>query len=408
MKQAPIDQNTEPFSYLYKGNDRLEKLSKLSTGYIYYNDFRKNILTQEIEDFKFTSFIEELDETSLLTNQENYRLLHLFYESGHYLIPKPTTSSDIKSLNDKQVLAIDLYYEKSEQELIQTKDKENKLKYDVEQVLDESKYRKDFLKGREELIKGECYQFNLTYPKYIKLKEQFDFSMTFKKMVSDKRKAGAFAHGTYLGSENLALVSNSPECLFQAKRKTNGIHLWAMPIKGTISNKNSQTKRNWKILSQSKKDEGELNMITDLLSNELSRINEPIARVVHKKKMLTVPGLIHQFSLIETQLPFSITLGKVIQSLFPGGSITGAPKKNVMKILDNLEKGRERGFYTGSTILLDKKRMVASINIRSGEVDIDKKLMKVSAGGGITLLSDSKEEFKEMEDKRESFLSLFN
>ena len=408
MKQAHIDSMGGPYSYLFLGNGKIEKLSRPKCGYIYFKTYRKNLLTQEREEYSFEHFINKLNQSMLLPKGNDKRIIHLFYESGHYILPNPSESSQIQSLNNEQILAVDLVYKYAEVEKIKAYDDKINTQCKSEEKVDQSKYRQKFLQGREELIKGECYQFNLTYPKRIKLPEGFSFSFIFKKMVSDPQKAGAFAHGTYLGCEQMALISNSPECLFQAEKKDNGIHIWTMPIKGTIDNVNNETKRNWKLLAQSKKDEGELNMITDLLRNDLSRINNSISKVVFKKRMLVVPGLIHQFSLIETLLPFSISLGKVIQSLFPGGSITGAPKKNVMKILDRLEGGRERGFYTGSTILLDKTRMVASVNIRSGEIDLEKKIMKVGAGGGITLLSDSKEEYKEMEDKRESFLDLFN
>ena len=123
-----------------------------------------------------------------------------------------------------------------------------------------------------------------------------------------------------------------------------------MPIKGSVKIK-GDVKKAWKKLKESMKDKGELNMITDLLRNDLSRIEKPISKVRKKYVPLLVPGIIHQYSIIDVDLSYKITLLKIIKSLFPGGSITGAPKRRVYQILGSLEKNR-RGFYCGSTILL--------------------------------------------------------
>jgi para-aminobenzoate synthetase component I len=399
----------QSFSLLNLGQGRIEKLFALKKGTIYYSEYKEDILTGSKQAYPFLNFIKSLNEIELQKKDDLYRLLHLYYEAGHYMVKK--ISEDFTALNLKYVgciLAIDLEYEKSEINSIQSTDQNISYHYKQEQSsLTKKNYRKAFLKGREKLIKGECYQFNLTFPKYYKLNKELKFEKHFRKMINNDSNAGAYAHGTYLPGKNLAIFSNSPECLFQAKKKEECFLLWSMPIKGTIDNSNNETLSNWKKLLFSKKDEAELNMITDLLRNDLSRIHHPISKVIFKKKMLKVPGLLHQFSLIEVKLPLNITLGKILSSLFPGGSITGAPKINVMKILDNLEDGRERGFYTGSTILVDKNRIAASINIRSAEVNLKKRIMKVCAGGGITLLSEPDLEYKEMESKRESFLGLF-
>ena len=91
--------------------------------------------------------------------------------------------------------------------------------------------------------------------------------------------------------------------------------------------------------------------------------------------------------------------------MFPGGSITGAPKKRVMSILHKLEK-KPRGFYCGSTLLLTPKKAQASINIRSAIFDLKTQELSYKAGGGITLLSTAQNEFLEMTYKRDSFIKL--
>ncbi len=391
-------------SYLALGKKKIEIFSHLKWGHLYYQNYRVCLKSHQKEKVSYDHFIKSLDKVDLITKKQGYRLIHLFYESGHYFVK----NEKIKSLEKNPLLGIDLYYEESETIDIASLNKKIKISLNEVDPFLFSHYKKSFIKGREELLRGECYQFNLTYPRYYKWKEELSFEAIFKKMIScGSDNLGAYAHGTFIPYLKKAYLSNSPECLFQGKRENDLLKLWAMPIKGTIKNEDQQTEKNWSILSKSKKDEGELNMIIDLLRNDLSKIEFPRSKVIKKQEMLKVPGLLHQYALIEVMLSLKTSLGQVLSSLFPGGSITGAPKKNVMSILDKLENGRERGFYTGSTVLIDEKRVAASINIRSGEFDFDHKMMKVFAGGGVTLLSNAEDEYGEMEAKRESFLSLF-
>jgi anthranilate/para-aminobenzoate synthase component I len=119
-----------------------------------------------------------------------------------------------------------------------------------------------------------------------------------------------------------------------------------------------------------------------------------------------VPGLIHQYSLITSKLNRKISLHETISSLFPGGSITGAPKKKVMEIISETERF-QRSFYCGTTVLCYQDKKVASINIRSATINLEERIWQYGAGGGITLLSKAHIEFQEMESKVQSFLSLF-
>ena len=144
-------------------------------------------------------------------------------------------------------------------------------------------------------------------------------------------------------------------------------------------------------------------MITDLLRNDLSRIELPKAYVSEKKIFKKVPGLIHQCSKINIELSAKVTLWKVIEKIFPGGSITGAPKVRAMKLIHHLEK-RDRGFYCGSTMIFFGPMKSASINIRAGVFDFNNHSLLYQAGGGITLESNADDEFSEMTYKCESFI----
>ena len=147
-------------------------------------------------------------------------------------------------------------------------------------------------------------------------------------------------------------------------------------------------------------------MITDLLRNDLNNIELPVAKVIKKKAPLLAPGILHQMSLLQVDVSSSVSLGQIVQALFPGGSITGAPKKRVLQILHKLEES-PRGIYCGSTILMYRGRCDASINIRTAFIDFEQGELIYGAGGGITLLSDPRDEFQEMLVKKDSFIDLF-
>ena len=178
-----------------------------------------------------------------------------------------------------------------------------------------------------------------------------------------------------------------------------------MPIKGTLRRDSKSVAKLWQQMLDDKKEEGELLMITDLLKNDLNRLDTPSAKVRKLRAPLLVPGLMHQYSLISLKLKNEISLADTMKALFPGGSITGAPKKRVMEIIDDLERYK-RGVYCGSTLLCYGNKKVASINIRTASINIEERMWRYGAGGGITLLSRPVDEFKEMEDRVSSFLKL--
>jgi anthranilate/para-aminobenzoate synthase component I len=265
------------------------------------------------------------------------------------------------------------------------------------------KYEQLFLKGRENLLLGNCYQFNFTCEHSYQWLQNYSSLNFIASIWKNKNTRGGFGSATYIPNWNRLYLSNSPECLFQLK----GTSLSSLPIKGTLPLKSiDQFKEKWKELINDIKNESELFMIIDLLRNDLARIELPRAKVVSKKLPLIVPGLLHQYAHLEVELTKSVTMKRILEKMFPGGSVTGAPKKRVIKLLSELEN-RERKFYCGSTLICFKKMKSASINIRSAEIDLAKKRLSYQSGGGITLNSTAKDEYEEMINKRESFVRAF-
>lgn len=381
------------FSRFKWNKSTILELDRPLKAYIYYRHERLNLLTGFPETYPITQFQKKLEGLSLQDKVAHPIVFHFYYEYG--LLEQGLGHL----VSDTQALAVEIEYARSQKK----SPKASKLKELPLQTLERpswSEYKLAYQNIQEELLSGNCYQVNLTFP--------FDFmteEMLDPRDICDfffaRNNLGAYAHATYLGDE--LILSNSPECLFQYQND----EIFTMPIKGTYQTTGEDMKKLWKKMQKDLKEEGELNMITDLLKNDLNRLDRPQAKVKRLRAPLIVPGLLHQYSLITLKLTKKVSLGETMKSLFPGGSITGAPKKRVMEIIGSNERFN-RGIYCGSTVLCYGKKKVASINIRTAAINLEERVWRYGAGGGVTLLSKPVDEFKEMELKVASFLKLLN
>mgnify|MGYP000489429525 CR=1 FL=1 len=264
-------------------------------------------------------------------------------------------------------------------------------------MISKESYTELYNKTFENLLAGNCYQLNLTSQLKFKiedvdiLEKSFSSAQIFDHLCE-------FAHLVNLPLQDRLIISNSPECLYEYSREDK--KLVTRPIKGTV-----RVEQGADAFKNDIKNESELNIITDLLRNDLSRIGENFSIVEAQKEIFEVPGLIHQYSKISVEC-HDFNSVKVLKSIYPGGSITGAPKKRVLKLINSIEKGT-RGIYTGSTVVNLHNINKASINIRTLVVSKSSNHAVYGAGGGITLLSSAHGEYFELLDKANSFLKVF-
>ena len=375
----------------FKWNDSsILELTRPKNAYIYYRHYRFNLLTGFPETYFLDGFLKRLELIQIQKKVHHPVVFHFYYELGLIMMGLGHT------VDENVPLAIEIeYQEKKIAPRPRTKLKQLALKSLERPTWTE--YKEAYNKIQEELLSGNCYQINLTYPFDFETEEQLD-PRDITDFFFSRQGVSAYAHATFMGDE--MILSNSPECLFQYHLNK----IFTMPIKGTVKI-GKEWKTEWKKMLSDTKEEGELNMITDLLRNDLNRLESPRAQVVKQRVPLLVPGLLHQCSLLSVELSRPLSLYKTLECLFPGGSVTGAPKKRVMQIIQNVER-YTRGIYCGSTLLCLEDRKMASINIRTASLSIGDRLWRYGAGGGITLLSRPASEFNEMEAKVSSFLTL--
>lgn len=174
--------------------------------------------------------------------------------------------------------------------------------------------------------------------------------------------------------------------------------IYSYPMKGTIDASLPDARE--QILADSK-EEAEHATIVDLIRNDLSQVatEVTVSRYRYTDELLTNRGRLLQVSSeIRGKLTenWQASLGEIIFSLLPAGSITGAPKKKTMEIIAEAETF-QRGFYTGVMGYFDGQKLDSAVMIRFLEQQGEQLLFK--SGGGITSKSDLLNEYNEMKQK---------
>nr|WP_245537202.1 chorismate-binding protein [Thermus igniterrae] len=256
--------------------------------------------------------------------------------------------------------------------------------------------REAFLRGVEEVQEriraGVVYQVNLSHR--FRLRGRVDPLLLYARL----RALNPSPFMGLLQGEGWAVVSGSPERLFQKV----GARLRARPIAGTRPR--GRTEAEDLALEQellaSAKERAEHAMLVDLVRNDLARVALP--GTVRVRELFTVERYAHVMHLVsEVEALSRAALGEVFRSLFPGGTITGAPKGTVMEAIRHLEPV-PRGAYTGSLGYVSGRGADFNILIRSFQAVGEEVLF--SAGAGIVINSQPEAEYQETLHKAESLL----
>jgi len=245
----------------------------------------------------------------------------------------------------------------------------------------QSEYNKAFDIVHNNLIAGNSYLTNLTFPTEIEL--QLTLSEIFAR--SNARYRLLFGD---------RFVVFSPEIFVQIE---NG-KITSFPMKGTIDASLPDAERQ---IMTDPKETAEHNTIVDLIRNDLSMVaaNVKVVRFRYIEKIST-----HQKSLLQVSSEisgkldgnYSANLGNIFRKLLPAGSISGAPKKKTLEIIHEAES-YSRGFYTGVFGYFDGSKLDSGVMIRFIRKEADR--LVYCSGGGITANSNPETEYNELIDK---------
>ena len=197
-------------------------------------------------------------------------------------------------------------------------------------------------RARQYIAEGDIYQVNLS--------QKFSFDVESGlidalAIYQNLKKNSPSPFGCFLSCDDFKIISSSPERFLQLK---NGV-LQTRPMKGTAKRGDTpqQDETNKSNLIMSEKERAELLMITDLLRNDLGRVCKyGTVKVVNRREIEEYKTVFQATSTVEGKVDPAKDCFDVLESMLPGGSITGCPKIRSMEIIEELEPGR-RGVYTG-------------------------------------------------------------
>lgn len=250
------------------------------------------------------------------------------------------------------------------------------------------------------IAEGDIFQANFSQRFIADLPEEFDPLTIYE----HARQINAAPFGAYFQYPGLTIASMSPERFLEVANR----RIETRPIKGTRP-RHADPQEDQSLadeLKQSIKDRSENTMIVDLLRNDLSRVCMPgSVKVPVLCGLESYASVHHLVSVVEGQLRPGLHAVDAIRAAFPGGSITGAPKKRAMEIIQELE-GIPRHIYCGSLGYWGfDGRMDTNIAIRT--VLFSEQKAWFQAGGGIVYLSDSAAEYQESLDKAARIFTAF-
>ncbi len=266
--------------------------------------------------------------------------------------------------------------------------------------MDKDYYLRMFEKIKRYIYDGDVYQINFS--------QRFECNYNAKPidLFHWQNHYNPSPYGAYIDGGSFHIVSASPEMFITI---TDGI-IRTKPIKGTrpyIANDAQTNEKNYNELLTSEKEKAELNMIIDLERNDVARICKPGTRkVIQPRTIETYPTVFHAVATVAGRLRREITFCEALMAIFPGGSITGAPKIRSMEIIDETEP-TARGVYTGSIGYIGLDGSVC-LNIAIRTIIIKNQKTFAQTGGGIVADSDPQAEWQETLVKARALLAGIN
>ena len=262
----------------------------------------------------------------------------------------------------------------------------------LEPLVSDTEHARRIRQTREHIAAGDIYQANIA--RRLHLNGEVDALGMLEALTLDN----PVPHGAYIRFGAIEVLSNTMETLLTFDPEDRITRSY--PIKGTCERReeNGHHLGETQGLSQNPKERAEHVMIVDLVRNDLGRVCTPgSVRVPKLMHIEGYRGVWHGVSMIEGRLQPDLDVVDAVQALFPGGSITGAPKRRAMQIIDELEQD-PRGFYTGSIGLITPTgRLSMSILIRTLVRDAEG--WSLSVGGGIVTDSHPEREIDETWEK---------
>ena len=260
----------------------------------------------------------------------------------------------------------------------------------VKQKMDKESYLRSISTIKDHIRRGDCYELNFCQEFYAD-----DITIDPVAVFSRLSHVSPNPFSAFYKTDNRYLLCASPERYL----KKTGQQLISQPIKGTsvrlVNNKElDQTQRDK--LFESQKERSENVMVVDLVRNDLARICiEGTVKVDELFGIYSFPQVHQMISTISGELRPGNDFVDIIRATFPMGSMTGAPKRKVMQLIEKYEQSR-RGLFSGAVgYITPGGDFDFNVVIRSVLYNAANRYLSFSTGSAITHYSDPEQEYEE-------------
>lgn len=243
---------------------------------------------------------------------------------------------------------------------------------------------------QQHILRGDCYEINFCQEFYNDA-AKIDPLQVYKAL--SRESPNPFS--CYYRLEDKYLLCASPERYL----RKSGNRLISQPIKGTIRRNNKRTEAdqlNRETLQQSGKDRSENIMIVDLVRNDLAKVcTEGSVKVEELMGIYAFPQVYQMISTVSGEVENNTRVTDILKATFPMGSMTGAPKKRVMELIEQYERTK-RGLFSGAVGYISPQQdMDFNVVIRSILYNASGRYISFPTGSAITYYSKAEDEYEE-------------
>lgn len=260
----------------------------------------------------------------------------------------------------------------------------------VQERMSRAQYISTIENIQQHILRGDCYELNYCMEFFA---EDATINPVHTYQLLTQISPNPFS--AFYKVHNSYLLCASPERFLRKK----GSALLSQPIKGTLKRAANDTAED-EILKQrlytSAKDRSENVMVVDLVRNDLSRVcKEGTVKVDELFGIYSFPQVHQMISTVSGVVNDEISFAEIITATFPMGSMTGAPKRKVMELIDEYEL-TARGLFSGAVgYISPEKDFDFNVVIRSMLYNSAANYLSYFVGSGITWYSDAAKEYDE-------------
>ena len=348
-----------------------------------------------------------------INDQRSWVFGHLGYDLKNEIEQLSSSNSDniqfpdlyffepeiIIRLNEKEIFIeaddADLIFEEIQNSSLHNKAYQNEVH--IKNRINKSEYITIVNQLKQHILRGDCYELNFCQEFYAE-NAVIDPVEVYKKLSAVSPNPFSALYKI----DDKWVICASPERYIKKTDK----EILSQPIKGT-SKRNTENEasdvKEKEDLYNSAKDRSENVMVVDLVRNDLAKIcNEGTVHVDELYGIYSFPQVHQMISTVSGELKENISFKEIIEATFPMGSMTGAPKKRVIELIEQYEKTK-RGVFSGAVGYINPEGdFDFNVVIRSILYNADKKYLSFPAGSGITFYSDAEKEWEECLMKAEA------